>query len=310
MNDDENQHESWWGNLETIQTVDKQPEYDYMDNDDVKRKKFILIAVVIGTVLMLLLGGMTAFTVLSGNKSAEPQEKAQTQVPAKKKTEKKKSSDAKSPVFVMITADGAEGGNEASVSIAESGKKGKTIVSEVAVTVNETVKICKLPKGKYILTVDSAPDGYDKPAKSTSFTVSGDGKKVSAFAFLAKHVDKTSESNESDDETSGQAENTDEQEDSSISQDQSTQQDSSPANPSNDNQDVATNEAQSSSASASTTTKTIHHPAETQRIAICDTCGADITNDIEGHKKSTGHPWYHYEAKVIKEAWDETVTVN
>ena len=55
---------------------------------------------------------------------------------------------------------------------------------------------------------------------------------------------------------------------------------------------------------------TIHHPAETIRIAICDTCGADITDDIEGHKKSTGHPWYHYDAKVVKEAWDETVTVN
>ena len=53
----------------------------------------------------------------------------------------------------------------------------------------------------------------------------------------------------------------------------------------------------------------IHHPAETIRIAICDTCGADITDDIEGHKKSTGHPWYHYDAKVVKEAWDETVTV-
>lgn len=24
----------------------------------------------------------------------------------------------------------------------------------------------------------------------------------------------------------------------------------------------------------------------------------------------TGHPWYHYDAKVVKEAWDETVTVN
>lgn len=28
-------------------------------------------------------------------------------------------------------------------------------------------------KGKYLLTVESAPDGYDKPAKSTSFTVKG-----------------------------------------------------------------------------------------------------------------------------------------
>lgn len=67
---------------------------------------------------------------------------------------------------------------------------------------------------------------------------------------------------------------------------------------------------QPSSTSTPTTTKTIHHPAETIRIAICDTCGADITDDIEGHKKSTGHPWYHYDAKVVKEAWDETVTVN
>ena len=66
---------------------------------------------------------------------------------------------------------------------------------------------------------------------------------------------------------------------------------------------------QPSSTSTPTTTKTIHHPAETIRIAICDTCGADITDDIEGHKKSTGHPWYHYDAKVIKDAWDETVTV-
>lgn len=67
---------------------------------------------------------------------------------------------------------------------------------------------------------------------------------------------------------------------------------------------------QAAGTSTPTTTKTIHHPAETIRIAICDTCGADITDDIEGHKKSTGHPWYHYDAKVVKEAWDETVTVN
>lgn len=165
-------------------------------------------------------------------------------------------------------------------------------------------KICTLPKGKYLLTVESAPDGYDKPAKSTSFTVKGNGEKVSAFAFLAKHVDKTAKSSESEDNVEATPA------DDGASQNQNNQAENSSADMNRGASAPSSGNGQPSSTSTPTTTKTIHHPAETIRIAICDTCGADITDDIEGHKKSTGHPWYHYDAKVVKEAWDETVTVN
>lgn len=197
------------------------------------------------------------------------------------------------------------------------GAAGSLFVTSLAMllasfAVNDEVKICTLPKGKYLLTVESAPDGYDKPAKSTSFTVKGDGKKVSAFAFLAKHVDKTAKSGESEDNAEatpadGASQN---QDASSDGQNQNNQAENSSADMNRGASAPSSGNGQPSSTSTPTTTKTIHHPAETIRIAICDTCGADITDDIEGHKKSTGHPWYHYDAKVVKEAWDETVTVN
>ena len=225
---------------------------------------------------------------------------------------KKKKSAEKSAISVMVTADGAAEDSKASVSVSEKGKNGKIVVKDISVAVNDEVKICTLPKGKYLLTVESAPDGYDKPAKSTSFTVKGDGKKVSAFAFLAKHVDKTAKSGESEDNAEatpadGASQN---QDASSDGQNQNNQAENSSADMNRGASAPSSGNGQPSSTSTPTTTKTIHHPAETIRIAICDTCGADITDDIEGHKKSTGHPWYHYDAKVVKEAWDETVTVN
>ena len=318
MNDENDKHEgAWWGNLETPNPSQMQSDYSYVD-EDVRRKKFIIIAAVIGIVLVLLLGGVTAFTVLSSNKgngSDTKKEQAQTQ---KKETStenaKKKKSAEKSAISVMVTADGAAEDSKASVSVSEKGKNGKIVVKDISVAVNDEVKICTLPKGKYLLTVESAPDGYDKPAKSTSFTVKGDGKKVSAFAFLAKHVDTTANSSES--EYNAEATPADEasqnQDASSNGQNQNNQAENSSAGMDSGASVPSSGNGQSSSASTSSPTKTmtIHHPAETIRIAICDTCGADITDDIEGHKKSTGHPWYHYDAKVIKDAWDETVTVN
>lgn len=308
MNDGNDKHEgAWWGNLETLKPSQVQSDYSYVDEDD-RRKKFIIIAAVIGIVLVLLLGGVTAFTVLSSNKGHDSDTKKEQTQTQKKETStenaKKKKSTEKSAVSVMVTADGAAEDSKASVSVSEKGKNGKIVVKDISVAVNDEVKICTLPKGKYLLTVESAPDGYDKPAKSTSFTVKGDGKKVSAFAFLAKHVDKTAESSESEDNVEATPA------DDGASQNQNNQAENSSADMNRGASAPSSGNGQPSSTSTPTTTKTIHHPAETIRIAICDTCGADITDDIEGHKKSTGHPWYHYDAKVVKEAWDETVTVN
>lgn len=257
---------------------------------------------------MLLLGGVTAFTVLSSNKGHDSDTKKEQTQTQKKETStenaKKKKSAEKSAISVMVTADGAAEDSKASVSVSEKGKNGKIVVKDISVAVNDEVKICTLPKGKYLLTVESAPDGYDKPAKSTSFTVKGNGEKVSAFAFLAKHVDKTAESSESEDNVEATPA------DDGASQNQNNQAENSSADMNRGTSAPSSGNGQPSSTSTPTKTMTIHHPAETIRIAICDTCGADITDDIEGHKKSTGHPWYHYDAKVVKEAWDETVTVN
>lgn len=318
MNDENEKHEgAWWGNLETLNPSPMQSDYNYVDEDD-RRKKFIIIAAVIGIVLVLFLGGVTAFTVLSSNKGNDSDtKKEQTQTQKKetsaKKAKEKKSAE-KSAISVMVTADGAAEDSKASVSVSEKGKNGKIVVKDISVAVNDEVKICTLPKGKYLLTVESAPDGYDKPAKNTSFTVKGDGKKVSAFAFLAKHVDTTAKSSESEDnaEATPADKASQNQEASFNGQDQNNQAENSSAGMDNGASAPSSGNGQSSSASTSSPTKTmtIHHPAETIRIAICDTCGADITDDIEGHKKSTGHPWYHYDAKVIKDAWDETINVN
>ena len=189
MNDGNDKHEgAWWGNLETLKPSQVQSDYSYVDEDD-RRKKFIIIAAVIGIVLVLLLGGVTAFTVLSSNKGHDSDTKKEQTQTQKKETStenaKKKKSAEKSAISVMVTADGAAEDSKASVSVSEKGKNGKIVVKDISVAVNDEVKICTLPKGKYLLTVESAPDGYDKPAKSTSFTVKGNGEKVSALAFLA-----------------------------------------------------------------------------------------------------------------------------
>ena len=114
MNDENDKHEgAWWGNLETLKPSQVQSDYSYVDDvdEDNRRKKFIIIAAVIGIVLVLLLGGVTAFTVLSSNKGNDSDtKKEQTQT---QKTEtstenaKKKKSAEKSAIFVMVTADGA-----------------------------------------------------------------------------------------------------------------------------------------------------------------------------------------------------------
>lgn len=144
-----------------------------------------VIGKLIGIVLVLLLGGVTAFTVLSSNKGHDSDTKKEQTQTQKKETStenaKKKKSAEKSAISVMVTADGAAEDSKASVSVSEKGKNGKIVVKDISVAVNDEVKICTLPKGKYLLTVESAPDGYDKPAKSTSFTVKGNGEKVSAF---------------------------------------------------------------------------------------------------------------------------------
>lgn len=315
--DDERQQGSWWGNLETIHPDEDHEDYIEEQNDGEKRKKLIAVVVVVGVILVLFLGGVTAFTVFSSNKgNGLDTKKEQTQTQKKEtstENAKKKKSAEKSAISVMVTADGAAEDSKASVSISEKGKNGKIVVKDISVAVNDEVKICTLPKGKYLLTVESAPDGYDKPAKSTSFTVKGEGKKVSAFVFLAKHVDKTAESSESEDNVEATPANdgaSQNQDASSNGQNQNNQAENSSADMNSGASAPSSGNGQPSSTSTPTTTKTIHHPAETIRIAICDTCGADITDDIEGHKKATGHPWYHYDAKVIKEAWDETVTVN
>ena len=86
-----------------------QPESSLMGQTDLK--KFIIIAAVIGIVLVLLLGGVTAFTVLSSNKGHDSDTKKEQTQTQKKETStenaKKKKSAEKSAISVMVTADGA-----------------------------------------------------------------------------------------------------------------------------------------------------------------------------------------------------------
>lgn len=299
---------SWWGDIQQTENGTEQEEIDYIDINVDRRKKFIIVAAAIGIAIILLCGGFTVYSVLSHNKTGETPKREQ--IAPKKKTKK----DSKSSVTVIITADDADQAAEATISISESGKDGKSFLNDVPVALNDTVKVCTLPKGKYKLTVTTVPDGYDKPSKNSSFTVKGDGEKVPVFVFLPKHSDDSEEKAEPGKDAGSTKE--DQQSATAPSQSQESIQDAGQrGNQSATPGTTGGNTSSGPSASAPTTssptkTMTIHHPAETIRIAICDTCGADITDDIECHKKSTGHPWYHYDAKVVKEAWDETVTVN
>lgn len=308
---------SWWGDIQQTENGREQEEIDYIDINADRRKKYIITAAAIGIAIILLCGGLTAYSVLSGSKTKETPKREQTAQNKEKKDnsgKKKTKKDSKSSVTVMITADDADKAAEATISISESGKDGKSFLNDVPVALNDTVKVCTLPKGKYKLTVTTIPDGFDKPSKSSSFTVKGDGEKVPMFVFLSKH----SEDPEEKTETAKDADSTTGDQQSSSDHAQSQGDAKNAEQHGNQSASSGTTGGNTSSGSSSsvlstsspTKTMTIHHPAETIRIAICDTCGADITDDIEGHKKSTGHPWYHYDAKVIKDAWDETINVN
>ncbi len=86
----------------------------------------------------------------------------------------------------MVTADGAAEDSKASVSISEKGKNGKIVVKDISVAVNDEVKICTLPKGKYLLTVESAPDGYDKPSRHRTVMINQQKAPVSPSKVKGK----------------------------------------------------------------------------------------------------------------------------
>ena len=83
--DDERQQGSWWGNLETIHPDEDHEDYIEEQNDGEKRKKLIAVVVVVGVILVLFLGGVTAFTVFSSNKgNGLDTKKEQTQTQKKR----------------------------------------------------------------------------------------------------------------------------------------------------------------------------------------------------------------------------------
>ena len=202
-----------------------------------------------------------------------------------------------------------------------------TIIQEREITPNETVSIGNLDPGDYRLTVVSVPvneDGstYQIPMNATDFSVSGDGKVVSVFVYLPKVVDGQIQEPTEDELAAAQQQatgslETSDQAAASDSANAATSDGASGGSSSGGSSSSGGTQAHTHNWVAQTKTvhheavyRTVHHEAVKQRITVCTTCGADITNNYTAHKNATGHTGYRYDTKVIRDAYDEQVLVS
>lgn len=307
----------WWNNLpstapESFADHDQAKScYDdgYDDFDGAPNAKKIIVIVLSVIAVIAVLGCGAAFA-LSHQGEAQKEESGITQ-------EDEEAAKQASMVYLTVYADGADGNTSpASISILK-GEEGDDTAKAVNAKCNERTEIGILEPGKYrvhVMSVPSNQDGstYLTPLFDMTFEVAGDGQDME----LTINLDKADNGSE------GQAEN----QNTAADQQQTDGQpaDAAAANTGNDSGSSAATQSSSSTAQshqhnwvAVTTTKhhdavyrTVNHAAVKERRCICDSCNQDITNNFAQHRNASGHSKYHYEYKVVKDAYSERVLVS
>lgn len=180
-----------------------------------------------------------------------------------------------SMVYLTVYADGADG-NTSPVSISIlKGEDGDDTAKAVNAKCNERTEIGVLEPGKYrvhVMSVPSNQDGstYLTPLFDMTFEVAGDGQDME----LSVNLDKA---------------------DGGSSAAQSHQHNW-----------VAVTATKHHDA----VYRTVNHAAVKERRCICNSCNQDITGNFAQHRNASGHNKYHYEYKVVKEAYTERVLVS
>lgn len=284
--------------------------HDYYDDVDGGISPGRIVAIVIAVLAgLLIIGGGAAFA-LSHQGEAQNEEQGITQ-------EDEEAAKQSSMVYLTVYADGADSNTSpASISILK-GEDGNDTAKAVNAKCNERTEIGVLEPGKYrvhVMSVPSNQDGstYLTPLFDMTFEVAGDGQDME----LSINLDKADNGSEE------QAEN----QDTAADQQQTNGQpaDAVAANTGNDSGSSTATQSGSSAAQshqhnwvAVTTTKhhdavyrTVNHAAVKERRCICDSCNQDITGNFAQHRNASGHSKYHYEYKVVKEAYTERVLVS
>lgn len=284
--------------------------HDYYDDADGGISPGRIVAIVIAVLAgLLIIGGGAAFA-LSHQGDAQDEEPGITQ-------EDEEAAKQASMVYLTVYADGATEDTSACSIKIYKGDSGEDVAKAVDLKCNERGDVGILDAGTYCVHVDavpSNPDGatYLAPLFDMSFEVAGDGQDME----LTINLDKADNGSEE------QAEN----QDTAADQQQTDGQPADAAAANTDNGSGSSAATQSGSAAAQshqhnwvavTTTKhhdavyrTVNHAAVKERRCICNSCNQDITNNFVQHRNASGHSKYHYEYKVVKEAYSERVLVS
>lgn len=307
----------WWNNLPSTAPesfTDRgqaKSFYDdgYDDLDDSPNIKKI-VAIVLSVIAIIAVLGCGAAFALSHQGEAQNEEQGITQ-------EDEEAAKQSSMVYLTVYADGADG-NTSPVSISIlKGEDGDDTAKAVNAKCNERTEIGVLEPGKYrvhVMSVPSNQDGstYLTPLFDMTFEVAGDGQDME----LSVNLDKADSGSEE------QAEN----QDAPADQQQTDGQPADAAAADTGNGSGSSSAPQGGSSAAQshqhnwvavTATKhhdavyrTVNHAAVKERRCICDSCNQDITGNFAQHRNASGHSRYHYEYKVVKEAYTERVLVS
>lgn len=294
--DEHNSEQSpWWNSLP--QTEESQVSSPVPDDvpyyDDYSPNKAKIIGIILAIICVVaIIGYGAAYGIQMLNNTSSTEEST-------KNIEEADS--LPSDVYLTVYADGSnEKTSPVSISILK-GEEGDETVSASNVKVGEHVKLTSLEGGKYRLHVGTLPSNEDgstylPPLFDMNFEVIGDGSDLN----LTLNLDSESSIEENKTETK---EETQSNNDANASLAQTT--DSSTSSGHQHNWQAITQ-----SVHHDAVYRTVNHAAVKERVTICNTCGADVTNNYSGHKASTGHSSSRYETRTVREAYSEQVLVS
>ena len=307
----------WWNNLPSTAPESFADHgqtkscYDdgYDDFDGAPNAKKI-IAIVLSVIAVIAVLGCGAAFALSHQGEAQKEEPGITQ-------EDEEAAKQASMVYLTVYADGADGNTSpASISILK-GEEGDETAKAVNAKCNERTEIGVLEPGKYrvhVMSVPSNQDGstYLTPLFDMTFEVAGDGQDMELSVNLDKADSGSEEQAENQDAAADQQQTDGQQADAAAadtgngSGSSSAPQGGSSAAQSHQHNWVAVTATKHHDA----VYRTVNHAAVKERRCICDSCNQDITGNFAQHRNASGHSRYHYEYKVVKEAYTERVLVS
>lgn len=313
---DKHADQSPWWNLVSREEEFSAPQQNEvacnLEDEAVSVKKIVGIVLAV-VVTIAIIGCGAAFAL-----SSAPQKEEDAGITQEDEEAAKQASMA----YLTVYADGADG-NTSSCSVKVlKGENGDDAVSATTCRVGERTSVGMLQPGTYRVHVDNVPSNADgstylAPLFDLSFDVVGDGQDMD----LTLNLDKATDDNQQDDGNDAAAAEQQPAESGDTSTATVEQVPAEvPAAASSGNAQSGTSVGSQSHQHnwvAQTTTKhhdavyrTVNHAAQKERRTICDACGQDITNNFGTHRSQSGHSSYHYEYKVIKEAYSENVLVS